>query len=84
MTEPKKAEIKITVGGHAGVGKTTVAMIVQAALDQCGIETQLFDLEEQHPNFTDAAMVSERMDAIAKKTKVRIEVAQLKRASMND
>ncbi len=80
----KKAEIIIQVAGTANTGKSTIGMIVQAALEQCGIEAQLFDLEEQHPDFADVAKVTERMDAIAKKTKVRIEVAQLTRASIND
>ena len=80
MTE--KAEIKIVVASTAGIGKSTVAMIVQAALEQCGIEASLFDIEEHPEKFTDPAEVLDRIDAISKKAKVRIEVAQLTRSSI--
>ena len=77
-----KKEIKIIVAGHADTGKSTIGMIVQSALEQCGIEAALFDIEEQSEAFTEQDAVIQRMEAIGEKTKVRIEIAQLPRASM--
>ncbi len=76
-----KQEIKIIVSGTAGVGKSTVGMIVQSALEQCGIETKLFDVEEHLDEFTEPAIIVRRIDSIAEKTAVRIEIAMKHRRS---
>lgn len=75
--EPEKNEILITVAGNAGVGKTTVAMLVQAALAQCDIEATAYDTALQTEDMADATKVADMIEAVSKKTKVRIEVKPL-------
>lgn len=78
-----KNEIKITVAGHAGTGKSTIQMVIIKALLEKGFEVEMRSLDylnELAALRNGEELIERNLPELVDKVKVTVEEQQLRRA----